>query len=77
MPDYTQVLKEKRITHFRRITKYRIWFGWFFAFVGASLFAVGFRGVPINWLVVVNGTLFSGYGLFMVWQAKKALSKLS
>ena len=77
MPEYTDEQKAKRISHFRRIIKYRIWFGWIFAFVGLSLFAVGLRGDQIEWLVVVNGSLFSGYGLFMVRQAKRALSKLS
>jgi uncharacterized membrane protein len=77
MPEYTEEQKAKRISHFRRIIKYRIWFGWVFAFVGLSLFAVGFWGDQINWLVAVNGSLFSGYGLFMVRQAKRALSNLS
>ena len=76
MPEYSEEQKAKRISHFRRIIKYRIWFGWIFAFVGLSLFAVGLRGDQIEWLVVVNGSLFSGYGLFMVRQAKRALSNL-
>ncbi|MBT3636258.1 MAG: hypothetical protein HN531_04920 [Opitutae bacterium] len=77
MAEYTEEQKTKRISHFRRIIKYRIWFGWIFAFVGVSLFAVGLRGDQINWIVVMNGALFSGYGLFMVRQAKRALDKLS
>ena len=77
MAEYTEEQKTKRISHFRRIIKYRIWFGWIFAFVGVSLFAVGLRGDQINWIVVMNGALFSGYGLFMVRQAKRALAKLS
>jgi len=77
MPEYTEEQKAKRISHFRRIIKYRIWFGWVFALVGLSLFAAGPGGEQINRLVAVNGSLFSGYGLFMVRQAKRALSNLS
>ena len=62
MPEYTEEQKAKRISHFRRIIKYRIWFGWIFAFVGLSLFAVGLRGDQIEWLVVVNGSLFRVMG---------------
>ena len=36
-----------------------------FAFVGLSLFAVGLRGDQIEWLVVVNGSLF--FGLWVVY----------
>jgi hypothetical protein len=27
-------------------------------------------------MVILNGVLFLGYGLFMVWQAKRALSNI-
>ena len=65
MPEYSEEQKAKRISHFRRIIKYRIWFGWIFAFVGLSLFAVGLRGDQIEWLVVVNGLSF--FGLWVVY----------
>ena len=77
MAEYTEEQKTKRISHFRRIIKYRKWFGWIFAFVGVSLFTSGIRGDQINWFAVMNGVLFAGYGLFMVRQAKRALAKLS
>jgi hypothetical protein len=77
MTDFTEEQKTKRVSHFRRIIKYRMWFGWIFAFVGGSLFTVGFQGDQKNWVVVMNGALFFGYGLFMVRQAKRALEKLS
>jgi hypothetical protein len=77
MVEYTEEQKTKRISHFRRIIKYRIWFGWIFAFVGVSLFIVGFKDDEQNWIAVMNGALFSGYGLFMVKQARRALAKLT
>jgi len=77
MTEYTEEQKTKRISHFRRIIKYRIWFGWIFALVGASLLFVGLRNDQPNWMELMNGALFSGYGLFMVRQAKRALAKLS
>ena len=77
MAEYTEEQKTKRISHFRRIIKYRKWFGWIFAFVGVSLFIAGIRDEQTNWIAVMNGALFAGYGLFMVRQAKRALAKLS
>ena len=75
MPELSQEQKEKRVSHFRRVIKYRSLFGWIFAFVGGSLFVVGLQADQ-NLMVVINGALFFGYGLFMVRQSKKALKKL-
>ena len=40
------------------------------------LFIVGLRNLS-NLMLLLNGFLFFGYGLFMVWQAKKAKEKIS
>jgi hypothetical protein len=77
MSNFTKEQKAARISHFKRVIKYRSWFGWIFTFVGGSLFFVGFQTAQTSWLVVLNGILFFGYGLFMVKQAKRALAKLS
>ena len=71
----TDEQKAKKVTHFRRIIKYRSWFGWVFATVGAVLFGVGVKENQ-NPMVMLNGFLFFGYGCFMVWQAKRARQKL-
>jgi hypothetical protein len=75
MPELTDEQKARRVAHFRRVIKYRSWFGWIFAVVGASLFYVGFANGQ-NPMVLLNGFLFLGYGLFMVRQAKRAMQKL-
>ena len=68
--------KSKKVTHFRRVIKYRCWFGYVFTVVGACLFGVGFDNSE-SMMVTINGALFCGYGIFMVWQAKRALNNLS
>jgi len=75
MAALTDEQKAKKVTHFRRIIKYRSWFGWIFAIVGAVLFGVGVKEGQ-NPMVMLNGFLFFGYGCFMVWQAKRAQEKL-
>ena len=75
MTGLTEEQKAKKVAHFRRIIKYRSWFGWLFAVVGAVLFAVGVDQGQ-NPMVMLNGFLFFGYGCFMVWQAKRAREKL-
>ncbi len=75
MTGLTEEQKAKKVAHFRRIIKYRSWFGWLFAVVGAVLFAVGVDQGQ-NPMVMLNGFLFFGYGCFMVWQAKRAGEKL-
>lgn len=67
--------KSARVDHFRRIIRYRSIFGWFFAIVGICLSIVGIENIK-NPLVFINGLLFFGYGLFMVWQTKKAKDNL-
>lgn len=67
--------KAKRVNHFKRIIKYRSWFGWLFSIVGAVLFGVGVQQNQ-DPMVMLNGFLFFGYGCFMVWQAKRAKEKL-
>lgn len=75
MPELTEKQKELRIIRFRKIIKYRGLFGWLFSFVGTALIVVGIDNgfAP---LVTLNGFIFFGYGLFMVWQAKNELKKL-
>jgi len=68
--------KDKKIAHFRRLIKYRSWFGYVFTIVGFGLFAVGFDQGSFG-MIMINGILFSSYGIFMVWQAKRALRNLS
>jgi hypothetical protein len=75
MAALTDEQKAKKVTHFRRTIKYRSWFGWIFAIVGAVLFGVGVKEGQ-NPMVMLNGFLFFGYGCFMVWQAKRAREKL-
>ena len=75
MAALTDEQKAKKVTHFRRIIKYRSWFGWIFAIVGAVLFGVGVKESQ-NPMVMLNGFLFFGYGCFMLWQAKRAREKL-
>ena len=73
---YTEEEKERRISHFQRVIRYRKLFGWVFSGVGMVLFFVGVKNAQ-NPLIMVNGALFFGYGLFMVRQAKKAGAQLS
>ncbi|MDA9118797.1 hypothetical protein [Candidatus Chordibacter forsetii] len=65
----------RRENHFKRIIRYRSIFGWVFSGVGFVLFIVGLKNLQ-NPLVLINGLLFFGYGLFMVWQTKKAKEKM-
>jgi len=65
----------KKVAHFRRVIKYRSYFGWVFTVVGAVLFFVGVKNNQMP-LIMINGVLFFGYGLFMVWQTKKARERL-
>ena len=65
----------KKVAHFRRVIKYRSYFGWIFTVVGAVLFFVGVKNNQMP-LIMINGVLFFGYGLFMVWQTKKARERL-
>ena len=65
----------KKVAHFRRVIKFRSYFGWVFALVGAILFGVGAENIEMP-LILINGVLFFGYGLFMVWQTKKARQRL-
>ena len=65
----------KKVAHFRRVIKFRSYFGWVFTVVGAVLFFVGVKNNQMP-LIMINGVLFFGYGLFMVWQTKKARQRL-
>ena len=65
----------KKVAHFRRVIKYRSYFGWVFTVVGAVLFFVGVKNNQMP-LIMINGVLFFGYGLFMIWQTKKARERL-
>lgn len=75
MKQLTEEQKANKAVHFRRVIKYRSWFGWLFAIVGGILSFVGLNNMQSP-MVILNGVLFFGYGLFMVWQAKKALSNI-
>ena len=66
---------EKKIAHFRRVIKFRSYFGWVFAVVGAALFVVAMQGNKMP-LIMINGVIFFGYGLFMVWQTKRARARV-
>ena len=75
MKEYTTEQKVRRIEHFRRVIKYRYWFGWVFTIVGAVLFGVGLQNNQMP-LIMINGLMFFGYGIFMIWQTKRAREKL-
>ena len=75
MRKLTDEEKQKRVQHFRKVIKYRSWFGWVFTVVGGILFGVGLKNSEIL-LITINGVLFFGYGLFMVRQTKKARESL-
>jgi hypothetical protein len=72
---YSPEEKVRRISHFQRVIRYRKLFGWVFSGVGLVLFVVGVKNSQ-NPLIMINGALFFGYGLFMVRQAKKAGAQL-
>ena len=65
----------KKVAHFRRVIKYRSYFGWMFTIVGGTLFGVGMKNNQMP-LIMINGDLFFGYGLFMVWQTTRARQRL-
>ena len=76
MSELTDEQKAKKVVHFRRIVKGRILFGWTFTIVGTVLFGVGFKNNQ-SLLIMLNGLTFTAWCLFMVWQAKRALSNLT
>jgi len=67
--------KVKRLHHFRRVIRYRSLFGWVFSGAGLGMFILGLKNIH-NPLILINGVLFFGYGLFMVWQTKRARQRL-
>jgi len=75
MKNISEDERTRRTNHFRRVIFYRSIFGWIFSLVGVVLFTVGLNNLN-NPLVSINGFLFFGYGLFMVWQTKRAKEKL-
>jgi len=75
MKQLSKEQKANKVVHFRRVIKYRSWFGWLFTIVGGVLFGVGMNNLQAP-MVILNGGLFFAYGLFMVWQAKRALANL-
>ncbi|MDA8774777.1 hypothetical protein N9N13_03535 [Opitutales bacterium] len=76
MSNLSDEQKANKVSHFRRIAKGRVLFGWTFTVVGAVLFGVGFQNNQ-SLLIMLNGLTFTAWGLFMVWQAKRALSSLT
>ena len=75
MSEVSDKEKTKRINHFRKVIYFRSLFGWAFVGVGICLFGVGLKDMG-NPLILINGLLFFCYGLFMVWQTKKAKANL-
>tara|TARA_B100002019_G_scaffold268815_1_gene261093 strand:+ start:3902 stop:4141 length:240 start_codon:yes stop_codon:yes gene_type:complete len=75
MSEVSDKEKTKRIKHFRKVIYFRSLLGWVFAGVGICLFGVEINDMS-NPLILINGLLFFGYGLFMVWQTKKAKANL-
>lgn len=71
----SSVETSRRANHFKRVIRFRSIFGWVFSGVGFALFIVGLRNLQ-NPMVLINGLLFFAYGLFMVWQSKKAKEKM-
>jgi hypothetical protein len=67
---------DRKIEHFQRIIRWRSMLGWFLTGVGLFFFIIGLKNLQ-NLILLLNGVLFFGYGLFMVWQAKKAKEKIS
>jgi uncharacterized membrane protein YiaA len=76
MKNISENEKNRRVDHFRRVIFYRSILGWIFSLVGIVLFIVGLNNLN-NPLVSINGFLFFAYGLFMVWQTKRAKEKLN
>ncbi len=74
--EFSEKEKSQRINHFRRVIRWRSRFGWIFSIVGLVLFFIGLKNQH-NLMVLINGLLFMGYGIFMVWQSKKALAKFN
>jgi hypothetical protein len=76
MGKLTDEQKAKKVVHFRRVIKGRVWFGRTFTIVGLVLFGVGLKNNQ-SLIIMLNGITFTAWGLFMVWQAKRALSNLT
>jgi len=66
MKELSKEQKANKVVHFRRVIKYRSWFGWLFTIVGGVLFGVGMNNLQAP-MVILNGGLFfclrSFYGL--------------
>ncbi|MEC8866827.1 MAG: hypothetical protein VXX20_10080, partial [Verrucomicrobiota bacterium] len=60
---------------FLGVIKYRSWFCWVFTVVGGTILLFGLQNSQ-NPLIMINGVLFFGYGLFMVRQTKRARKSL-
>jgi len=74
--DLSDAEMERKIEHFQRIIRWRSKLGWFLAGIGLVFFIIGLR-ILQNLILLLNGFSFLGYGLFMIWQAKKAKEKIS
>lgn len=61
MKQLTEEQKANKAVHFRRVIKYRSWFGWLFAIVGGILTFVGLNNMQSP-MVILNGVLF-----FWIW----------
>jgi len=65
----------QKVRRLRRIVLYREIAGVVIFFVGLGLLYVGLRETN-GLLILINGILFSGYGCFMFWQAKRVRRNL-
>ena len=75
MPQLSNQEKARRVSQFRKIIVYRFWAGWLIAILG-PIFLVVAMLKDQDPLIILNGVLFLGYGIFMVRQSKKASRNL-
>lgn len=75
MPQLSNQEKARRVSQFRKIIVYRFWAGWLIAILG-PIFLVVAMLKDQDPLIILNGVLFLGYGIFMVRQSRKASRNL-
>lgn len=68
--------KARRVSQFRKIIVYRFWAGWLIAVLGPIFLLVAVLKDQ-DPLIILNGFLFLGYGVFMIRQSKKATRNLN
>ena len=75
MPQLSNQEKARRVSQFRKIIVYRFWAGWLIAILG-PIFLIVAMLKDQDPLIILNGVLFLGYGIFMVRQSRKASRNL-